>query len=90
LLFLLLFQVAKRRGALRASFEQLDRDGDGFITVGDLAQVLQEGADPSLRGPAGRKKSMDMAALMVHEVDADNDNKVSYAEFRAMWQVPAQ
>jgi calcium-dependent protein kinase len=32
-------RVAKRRDAVRRSFEQLDRDGDGYISVEDLAQV---------------------------------------------------
>jgi len=32
-------RVAQRIGAVRSSFEQLDRDGDGFISVQDLAQV---------------------------------------------------
>lgn len=32
-------RVAARRDAVRHSFEQLDRDGDGYISVEDLAQV---------------------------------------------------
>jgi calcium-dependent protein kinase len=32
-------RVARRRDAVRRSFEQLDRDGDGYISVEDLAQV---------------------------------------------------
>eukprot|EP00882_Tetradesmus_deserticola_P026176 GHRQ01028831.1.p1 GENE.GHRQ01028831.1~~GHRQ01028831.1.p1 ORF type:complete len:157 (-),score=50.10 GHRQ01028831.1:349-780(-) len=32
-------RVAKRKDAVRRSFEQLDRDGDGYISVRDLAQV---------------------------------------------------
>lgn len=32
-------RVAQRTDAVRKSFQQLDRDGDGYITVDDLAQV---------------------------------------------------
>ena len=32
-------RVAQRLDAVRSSFEQLDRDGDGYISVQDLAQV---------------------------------------------------
>lgn len=32
-------RVAQCVGAVRSSFEQLDRDGDGYISVQDLAQV---------------------------------------------------
>lgn len=32
-------RVALRKGAMRRSFEQLDRDGDGYISVQDLAEV---------------------------------------------------
>jgi Ca2+-binding EF-hand superfamily protein len=33
--------------------------------------------------------SLDMATLMVKEVDADCDGSVSYEEFRMMWGIPA-
>lgn len=32
-------RVAQRNDAVRKSFEQLDRDGDGYISVQDLAEV---------------------------------------------------
>jgi hypothetical protein len=32
-------RVAARGGALRHSFERLDRDGDGYISVQDLVMV---------------------------------------------------
>ncbi|KAF8066328.1 CPK24 [Scenedesmus sp. PABB004] len=77
-------RVAARRDAVRRSFETLDRDGDGFISVEDLAQVLQD-ERPAMRGPGGRKLSMEVAHVMVREVDADCDGTVSYEDFRAMW-----
>lgn len=77
-------RVAQRIGAVRSSFEQLDRDGDGFISVQDLAQVLQDG-HLSRKGPAGRRCSWKMAEELVAEVDLDKDGTVSYEEFRNMW-----
>lgn len=65
---------------------QLDRDGDGFITVHDLAHVLQESSYPSLQGPAGRKKSLDMAAQMLSEVSTECVSRLSFEEYTAMWQ----
>lgn len=32
-------RVAARSDAVRSSFEKLDRDGDGYISVQDLQQV---------------------------------------------------
>lgn len=81
-------RVAKRRDAVRRSFEQLDRDGDGYISVEDLAQVLQD-ERPTMKGPAGRKMSLDMASAMVKEVDADCDGTVGFEDFRKMWGMPA-
>lgn len=42
-----------------------------------------------MKGPQGRKMSLDMAHLMVKEVDADMDGSVSYEDFRKMWGVPS-
>lgn len=36
-------RVALRSGAVRSSFEKLDRDGDGYISVQDLALVCGAG-----------------------------------------------
>lgn len=50
---------------MRSSFQQLDRDGDGLISVADLAAVLQEGM-PSLQGAdaASRARSFDIAGAL--------------------------
>eukprot|EP00879_Flechtneria_rotunda_P013370 GHRR01013960.1.p3 GENE.GHRR01013960.1~~GHRR01013960.1.p3 ORF type:complete len:146 (+),score=54.78 GHRR01013960.1:753-1190(+) len=79
-------RVAQRRGAVRRSFEHLDRDGDGYISVEDLASVLQD-ERPTLKGPAGRRLSLNMAYTMVKEVDADKDGTVSYEDYRKMWGI---
>lgn len=51
-------------------------------------QVLQS-ERPSMKGPQGRKLSLEMAHVMVKEVDADMDGNVSYEDFRKMWNIPA-
>jgi hypothetical protein len=69
---------------------QLDKDGDGFITVHDLAHVLQESSYPSLQGPAGRKKSLDMAAQMLSEVSSECVSRLSFEQYTAMWQAEGE
>lgn len=51
-------------------------------------QVLQD-ERPTMKGPAGRKMSLDMASAMVKEVDADCDGTVGFEDFRKMWGMPA-
>lgn len=70
-------RVARRKDAVRSSFEQLDLDGDGFITVEDLCRVL-----PNSR------RSMDLARSMVEEVDKNHDGRVDYQEFSEMMCTP--
>ncbi|GAX75024.1 hypothetical protein CEUSTIGMA_g2470.t1 [Chlamydomonas eustigma] len=67
-------RVARRTEAVRKSFEELDRDGDGFISPEDLVKVMPRGS------------SIELAREMVKEVDKDNDGKVNYHEFRQMMQ----
>lgn len=42
-----------------------------------------------MKGPQGRKMSLEMAHVMVKEVDSDMDGNVSYEEFKKMWGLPA-
>jgi calcium-dependent protein kinase len=51
---------------VRRSFEQLDHDGDGFITAEDLVKVLPRGA-----------ASIELAKEMLSEV-TNSDGKVDY------------
>lgn len=67
-------RVARRAEAVRKSFEELDRDGDGFISPEDLVKVMPRGS------------SIELAREMVKEVDKDNDGKVNYHEFHQMMQ----
>ncbi|KAG2436595.1 hypothetical protein HYH02_011532 [Chlamydomonas schloesseri] len=67
-------RVARRKEAVRKSFEELDKDGDGFITAEDLVKVMPRGS------------SIELAREMVNEVDKNNDGRVDYAEFEKMMQ----
>eukprot|EP00955_Chlamydomonas_euryale_P028855 304062-Chlamydomonas_euryale.AAC.24 len=67
-------RVARRAEAVRKSFEELDKDGDGFISPEDLVRVMPRGS------------SIELARDMVKEVDKDNDGKVGFNEFRQMMQ----
>ncbi|KAF5836831.1 kinase-like domain-containing protein [Dunaliella salina] len=67
-------RVARRKEAVRKSFEQLDRDGDGYITAADLVRVMPRGS------------SIEVAREMVSEVDKKGEGRVDYAEFHKMMQ----
>lgn len=69
-------RVALRSDAMRSSFEKLDRDGDGYISVQDLAQVCvglggEGGVSPVWGGLIGpilnhktREQGFDEASLL--------------------------
>ncbi|KAJ9522392.1 hypothetical protein QJQ45_008319 [Haematococcus lacustris] len=61
-------RVARRKEAVRKSFEELDKDGDGFITAEDLVKVMPRGS------------SIELAREMVEEVDRNGDGRVDYNE----------
>ncbi|KAJ9522840.1 hypothetical protein QJQ45_023626 [Haematococcus lacustris] len=63
-------RVARRKEAVRKSFEELDKDGDGFITAEDLVKVMPRGS------------SIELAREMVEEVDRNGDGRVDYNEVR--------
>jgi len=67
-------RVAKRAEAVRRSFEELDKDGDGFISPEDIVKAMPRGS------------SIEIARQMVQEVDRNNKGKVDYKEFAAMMQ----
>ena len=50
-------------------FEAFDRDGDGFVSAGDLRGFLSEYGD----GPV----TDETLAAMLHEADKDKDGKVN-------------
>lgn len=67
-------RVARRKEAVRRSFEELDRDGDGYITAEDLVKVMPRGT------------SIELAREVLEEVDKNRDGRVDYQEFAVMMQ----
>ncbi|EDO46541.1 predicted protein [Nematostella vectensis] len=57
---------------IRMAFKSMDKDGDGFITFGDLKKTMQE-CDENL--------SDDDLKRMIIDADLDEDGRVSYTEF---------
>jgi Ca2+-binding EF-hand superfamily protein len=72
-------KVARRRDAVRRSFEWLDSDGDGFITAEDLYKELARRPNHG-----GHRASVEMAREMLAEADNDGDGKVTFQDFQAM------
>eukprot|EP00798_Chlamydomonas_sp_ICE-L_P018948 gene18948-25518_t len=58
----------------RKSFQELDNDGDGFITAEDLVKVMPRGS------------SIELAREIVNEVDQGKNGKMDYDDFKAMMQ----
>ena len=60
---------------IRAAFQVLDRDSDGFISARDLKDMMFK---------LGEKKSDKEVEEMIEEGDTDKDGLVSYADFAEM------
>merc|ERR1712179_375209 len=60
---------------IREAFRVFDREGHGFITVPDLAQVLTS---------LGDKLSEEESQELIAEADIDGDGNVNYEEFVTM------
>ena len=60
---------------IRDAFRVFDRDGNGFISVIDLTDVLLK---------IGEKLSQEEVEELMSEADIDGDGNVNYEEFVAM------
>ena len=60
---------------IREAFRVFDREGNGFITVPDLTEVLLK---------LGEKLSSEECQELIHEADIDGDGTVNYEEFVTM------
>merc|ERR1740123_1239089 len=55
------------------AFKVFDIDGDAFITVDEVAQILKQ-----------KEVNPDIASSIIAEADQDGDGKVSFDEFKDM------
>ena len=62
----------------RETFEELDADGSGFLSIDELKEFL---AAPG----GGNALSEEDIGLIVAEFDSNGDGLISYAEFLTMW-----
>ncbi|MEP1884943.1 MAG: EF-hand domain-containing protein [Paracoccaceae bacterium] len=87
------FAAADRRGGHHMSFEEIDADGDGEITLVELqgiAAIRFASADSDGDGfltqseleNAGQKRAQKRAAHMMERMDADGDGKIALAELK--------
>ena len=60
---------------MRAAFALLDKDGDGFLSLQDLAEDLKI---------YGSNSSETELQAILNEVDANHDGKIDYREFDIM------
>ncbi|GBG87560.1 hypothetical protein CBR_g45618 [Chara braunii] len=60
---------------LRQLFNQLDRDGSGFLSVDELQHVLAK---------VGQPNPEDHAIKMIVDADVNDDNLISFDEFKRM------
>jgi len=70
------FKEAQELESLRRTFKRINKQGDGKISVADLIEELTF---------LGFKVSRKEAALIIWEVDDDNDSVVDWDEFRTMF-----
>lgn len=60
---------------MRAAFALLDKDGDGFLSLQDLAEDLKI---------YGSNSSETELQVILNEVDTNHDGKIDYREFDIM------
>ena len=58
---------------LKAHFDELDVDGSGSITVGDLQKLAEKVGDGA---------SAEMLQSVISQFDTSGDGKVTYEEFK--------
>ena len=68
--------TAEQLAELRHNFDQVDRNGDGWIEDGEFVSLLQS-LDTEL--------SRDECLLAFEATDSDGDASISFEEFIAWW-----
>ncbi|KAK2489716.1 hypothetical protein MC885_001130 [Smutsia gigantea] len=62
----------RKKQDLHEAFRVFDVDGNGYISVDELKQVM---------GKLGEELSQEVLEAMIHEADVDQDGQVNYEEF---------
>ncbi|EGR33764.1 hypothetical protein IMG5_039240, partial [Ichthyophthirius multifiliis] len=70
----------KKFAKLSKAFEVFDSDGNGYITLDELKDIL---GDPN-------NKNSDIIEQIIQNIDKDNDGKISFEEFHKMMEKYAE
>jgi calmodulin len=67
---------------IKQAFKVFDKDGNGYITIDELALVMKN---------LGENLHKDEVAQMMKEADVNGDGKIDYGEFvKVQWSFLAQ
>ena len=69
----LIYKALSERSSIRNDFTRYDTDGSGYITKDELVQIIQD--------RTGIKVPEKQLALMIKDVDENDDNQINYEEF---------
>jgi sodium/potassium/calcium exchanger 2 len=72
--------VTKISGGVRATFDQIDEDGNGVIDLDELLKLLQR---------FDRAATEEEAQMIFHDLDTDGDGSISFDEFQT-WYVSSE
>ena len=67
------YKALHERSSIRQDFARYDTDRSGYITKDELVQIIQD--------RTGIKVPEKHLALMIKDVDENNDNQINYEEF---------
>ena len=69
----LIYKALSERSSIRNDFTRYDTDGSGYITKDELVQIIKD--------RTGIKVPEKHLALMIKDVDENDDNQINYEEF---------
>ena len=69
----LIYKALNERSSIRNDFTKYDTDGSGYITKDELVQIIKD--------RTGINVPEKHLALMIKDVDENDDNQINYEEF---------